>query len=86
MGFYLPDIVAIVQCDGLGKVMAFHIVLPRRNPTLDDSDNVPTSLVKLSLSAHSFCNCFAFCLWLLSLIYSVFILFSTLFPSPLGFV
>ena len=55
LGFYLPDIVAIVQCDGLGKVMAIHMELPKWNPTLDDWENVPTSLVKLSLSAHSFC-------------------------------
>lgn len=53
LGFYLSNIVAIVQSDGLGKEMTVHTALPKGNPMLDDWENVPTSLVKFSLLCHS---------------------------------
>lgn len=29
LGFYLSNIVAVAQCDGLGKVIVVHIKLPK---------------------------------------------------------
>lgn len=49
LGFYLPDLVANAQCDGLGKIMAIRTELPKWNPTLDDWENVPTPPVKKSV-------------------------------------
>lgn len=62
LGFYLPYIVAIVQCDGLGKVMAMHIQLPKRNLTLDDGGMFPRLLLNCLLFhfvqfTSFFCSC-----------------------------
>lgn len=67
LGFYLSDIEEIVQCDGLGKVMAVHVVLPDWNLTLDDGGMFPRLLLNCLLFHFVQLIFFSFFLLLLAL-------------------